>query len=185
MIDISVVIPSSRPKSLAHVITYINEQETTGLNYELIIIQESNTNFDKFNCISYPIQTKIIRKKLGYDCGANARDIGAEATCGDYVLFWDDDNIYYRHAIVSSYLTALNNDIGITRVKHNDIIIPIEDNIIAGEIDSMCICTKSIFAKTTKWADGGGRYNDYRWISSLIKKTKSINYSKVIIGEHL
>lgn len=185
MLDLSIITPSVRPTSLSHYLEYIRRQSISGINFELIIIQESDAGFDEFTKLSYPSFARIIRQKVHHDCGAAARDAAVIGAMGQYIAFWDDDNIYYQHALVSVFLNAINHDVGISRVKHQDRVIPIGAGIVAGGIDTMCLCVKKEVAAKIKWVDNGGRYSDFRWISKIARITSSINYSKVIIGEHL
>lgn len=183
--DLSIIIPSHRPNSLAHVLTYLNNQHADGLIYEIIIIQESNSDFNDFTKLSYGPRTKILRQQQHNDCGAVARDRGVVESTGEYVVFWDDDNIYYPHAIATMFTVANGFDIGIAKVKHYGTIIPINSSLKAGDIDSMCFCVRRCLVTKVKWADHGGRYNDFRWITKISSVSTSMNRSPLIIGEHL
>jgi glycosyltransferase involved in cell wall biosynthesis len=183
--DISVIVATARPLNLIRTIEYIERQSISGLSFEVIIIYEGIGNIPYIDTM-LPVNNIIIEKRdLHNDYGAAARDLGILKSSGDYVVFWDDDNIYYPHALVSQYSSANNFDIGVVRTKHNDMIIPVVNDIIAGEIDTMCLCVKRELAIKENWATNGGRYSDYRWVSKLLKHKPSINYSKVVIGYHL
>ena len=121
MIDISIIVASSRAKHLPHVLNAIKRQSVNGIEFETIIVQESN-NFAEFNDITYLQYCKILRQELHFDYGASAKDSGILESSGAYLVFWDDDNLYFDHALISSYLTACNHDIGIVRVKHKNTI---------------------------------------------------------------
>lgn len=180
--NISIIIPSSRPHTLAHVLNHINNQDCD-IKYEVIIVQEA-IDFTNYMHLQYN-NCKIFRQRPHHDCGALARDRGLMMSCGQYVAFWDDDNVYYSNAIKSIWNASKGYDVGIVRTHHNNIIIPSGHKIIPGDIDTMCLCVKRSIALKTKWADGMGRYNDYRWISSIINMTTNINYSSEIIGRHI
>lgn len=184
MKDLSIIIPSSRPKYLAHLLNYLASQSTDGINFEIIIIQEAD-NFEQFNILKYDHRTIILRQSPNHDNGAIARDRGLLESRGEYVAFWDDDNVYYRHAIASLVGAACGHDIGIVRTRHQGMIIPSGKSIEPGDIDTMCFCVKKELAIRVKWNDNGGRYNDFRWISKVAKLTTNINHVPMIIGEHV
>lgn len=184
--DISIIIATARPTGMTRVLQYIEQQSIDGLNFEVIIVQESD-NHNKFNLnTKLPINNIVIHKqKIHNDYGASARDLGILEANGEYLVFWDDDNIYYPHALVSQYITANGFDIGIVRTNHQNIIIPTKNHIKAGDIDTMCLCVKKELSVREKWSNSGGRYSDYRWLSKLLKYDPKVNYSKIIIGHHL
>lgn len=184
MKDLSIIVPTNRPRTLAHVLRYIHNQSIDGIDHEIIIIQEAD-DFEPFKLLRYGHNFSIFRQKPHIDCGAAAKDRGILESTGKYVMFWDDDNIYYPHAAASLFSTSLGHDVGIARVKHQGMIIPSGPSLQAGDIDSMCFCVKRELAARIKWADRGGRYSDYRWISKIIGLTNKVNQSPVIIGEHL
>lgn len=183
--NLSIIIPASNPKSLTHVVNNINNQSIDGIDYEIIIVQESNGNFNQFNNIKYGPRFTILRQSLHFDCGAEARDRGTSISSGEYITYWDDDNLYYPHAVVSTFLAAVNYDIGVSRIRHFGSIIPINNGLKAGDIDTMCLCVRKDLSTKVSWADNGGRYNDYRWVNKLFRLGDKVNYSSVIIGEHL
>jgi len=185
LMDLSIIIPSNRPKILAHTLNYLDKQSSDGIIYEIIIVQESDEGFEQFSTLTYNFRTRVIRKRIGHDCGASARDEGFKNSEGNYVVFWDDDNIYYPHAMITMFSIANGFDVGIARIRHHGTIIPTSKAIRAGDIDSMCFCVKREIAAKVKWSDDGGRYNDYRWINKAVGFANKINFSPIIIGEHL
>lgn len=185
MLDLSIITPSVRPHSLAHFLDYLHRQSSDGFEHECLVVQESDSDFNGFECLRYGLKCRVLRQTIHNDCGAFARDQAILEARGEYVAFWDDDNIYYPHAMASVLLAAAGHDVGIVRVRYRDRVIPVGAGVVAGEIDTMCVCVRRDLASRVKWVDGGGRYSDFRWISRVAKLTDSINYSKVIIGEHL
>lgn len=185
MLDLSIITPSYRAQSLVHFLDNFNRQSHDGLGVECLIVQESDNGFHSFENLKVGLKARVLRQKVHHDCGAFARDRAILEAKGDYVAFWDDDNVYYPHAVVSTFLAAVGYDVGIVRVRHRDHFIPIGSQITAGEVDTMCLCVKRDLASRVKWVDEGGRYSDFRWITRIAKMTTSINYSKVVIGEHV
>ncbi len=180
--DLSIIISTMRPTNLAQVLNHIENQSHAGIAIETIIVQESNTGFDNFYNIKIQPHTTVLRQALHNDYGAAAKDAGINTASGEYLAFWDDDNIYYGHALASLYSTAYGHDVGIVRTRFRGYVIPPTDDILPGQIDTMCLCVAKRCAVGVNWG-GSGRYSDYRWINKLPKA--SINYSKIIIGEHL
>jgi glycosyltransferase involved in cell wall biosynthesis len=186
MIDISIISPTNSPKKLAQLLNQIQSQSHNGLAIELIIIQESY-NQVPFRMVQSPIlaNATIIRSKPHYDYGCVARNLGLKSATGQYVVFWDDDNIYYNHAIAALYTTALDNDIGICRTYHLDMVIPIYDEPTMGDIDTMCICVKRDLALKEAWPTNKTKYSDFIYINNLMKHRPTIRHNKMIIGQHL
>jgi glycosyltransferase involved in cell wall biosynthesis len=188
MYDISIIIPTISPRNLTRIIANVRQQSANGIKFELIIIQESNkqeefhkVDFGGLLCIS-----KIIRQTPNQDYGAKAKDEGLKHVDGEYCLFWDDDNIYYPHAIAAQYSNACGFDIGVCRTYHECGIVPDDFKIAPGNIDTMCMCVNSNLAVKGEWSNGSKmRYSDYRYLSSLLKEEPTIRFSKTIIGHHL
>lgn len=185
MTDISIISPCCKPANLARLLDSISNQSCDGINFELILIIESN-GLD-FSHIHDPLlnRAKIFRTKINYDYGASSKDLGLLHATGEYILFWDDDNIYYKHAIVSQYVNASGFDIGISRAYHLHYTIPQADDIRAGDIDTMNVCIRKDLAKKCSWQSMGTKYSDYIYISKLLEHKPTIRYSNAIIGHHL
>lgn len=160
----------------------MKRQSYKGINIEFIVVQEN----DIFHDFTSPnmINMTIKRQPLSNDYGAAAKDVGLSIAKGEYCCFFDDDNIYYDHALCAVYNTVEGHDIGICRAHYKDMIIPIDNKIKASYIDTMCFSARTELAKNVKWA-GGGRFSDFRYIENLRKLTCNVNFSKTIIGEHL
>ena len=186
MYDVSIIISTSSPTNLIRVLDYIERQKTE-LKFEIIIIQEAIGDHRKFNInTKLPINDiLIVQQTLHYDYGANAKDLGIIKSNAKYVVFWDDDNIYYDNALSIQYNTSNGYDIGIVKTIHQNLIIPTYNKIIAGDIDTMCLCVKKDLAIKEKWITNSGKYSDFRWVNKLLKHKPKINYSDKIIGYHL
>lgn len=182
MIDLSVITSTCRPKDFRRFIAQMKSQSYKGINVEHIIIQESDnhTEFyspDLINCI-------IRRQPISHDYGAAAKDLGLSIARGQYCCFFDDDNIYYSHAIATLFTTVAGHDVGICRTHYKEQVIPIDDAIVANYIDTMCFAVRTDLGRNVAWA-GGGRFSDFRYIDTIKKLTCDVNYNKLIIGEHL
>lgn len=182
--DISVIIPTANPKFLALTVDAARRQKYTSFSVEFIVVQEAD-DFAKFSYIHYPSNMRVIQQPRHFDCGSTAKDAGIADAVGEKIVFWDDDNLYYETALSDIYAESRQSDITIMKVRHFGRVIPIEPAIIPGEIDTMCLCASRVLASSTPWADGYGRYSDYRWVARLAQQTTNIHYSTKIIGEHL
>jgi glycosyltransferase involved in cell wall biosynthesis len=184
--SLSVVLISNKPSMLAIAVDYYNRQSIEGVPIELIIVQ-TGREFQHFNSLKYPMAAKIFRTLPQfdnyYDNAAFARDHGFAEATGDYITFWDDDNIYFPHCLATLYGVSAGNDMGIARVYHTEHIIG--DSLEAGRIDTMCVCVKSSIARNHQWYDAGGGFNDFRWINKIANDCDSTRFSPVIIGRHL
>ena len=186
MIDISVITPTTNPANLARFLQQLHEQSHEGISYEIILIYESD-DFSKFRNINNPLlqKAKIFNSKRHYDGGAIARDLGLLNAIGEYVLFWDDDNIYFKHALISQYINANGYDIGISRAYHLNYTIPCSNAVTAGDIDTINICVKKELAKKERWSNQGTKYSDFIYITKLLSHEPTVRYSSAIIGHHL
>lgn len=183
MKHISIITPTARPGNLAHALTYFRAQHTDGIDYEFIVVQEGG--YAEFDLLRYGPRFRILRQGLHADCGAAARDLAIREATGEFVAFWDDDNIYHPHALASVLSTVSGHDVGIVRTRHQGLIIPSGPCIKSGDIDTMCFAVRRDLARRVPWVDNGGRFSDYRWITKVAALTTEINRSPVIIGEHL
>jgi glycosyltransferase involved in cell wall biosynthesis len=189
MMDISIILVSNKPKELARVIDQFNRQSFDGFTVELVVVQCLNeTNRFQFVSITYPQMAKI-RQMVApynnyYDNAAAARDFGFKESCGNYIIFWDDDNLYFPHYLTTLFSAVYGRDMAVARVYHSEYVIG--DQITPGRIDTMCVCVRRAIAEETQWYDGGGGYNDYRWLRRCSEKQDiDINFVPTIVGKHL
>lgn len=124
--------------------------------------------------------------------GAYANDAGVNAALGEYVVFWNDDNLYYKHALSSLHAASQGVDIGLCQVVHWDqerhMILPEtwRGQFQMGEVDTMCICVRRELAQQESWAIEPVPYEvDFYWLTRLQQRGATVNFSPVVIGEHL
>lgn len=180
--NLSVITSTNNPKYYRSFIYQMKNQSISGIKIEHVIIQEGK-DFEDFYT-SDSINCVIKRQSINNDYGATAKDEGLKLAKGEYACFFDDDNIYYPHALSTLYSTVLNHDIGICKVRYKDRVIPSGNKIECCDIDTMCFIVRTSLAKQVEWA-GGGRFSDYRFINSVKNLTCDIVYNEIIIGEHL
>lgn len=181
-IDLSVITSTSRPSSYRSFIYQMTTQLHKGINIEHVVVQEGS-KFDDFYSTNI-VNLILKRQQLHDDFGATAKDTGLSIARGEYSCFFDDDNIYYPNAISTIYSTVMGHDIGICKVHYKDRIIPANNALESGNVDSMCFAIRTSLAKQAKWA-GGGRFSDIRYLEKIKMLTCDINYNHIVIGEHL
>jgi glycosyltransferase involved in cell wall biosynthesis len=176
-VHLSIITAATRPAGLAQVVNDFKSQRIQGVSFEHIIVLEGG-GFDNVSMG----QARVIRQERHDDFGATAKDVGIAAAIGEYVAFWDDDNVYYDHAVATIVAATWGHDVGLYRCRYLNRMIPNSDKLEAGDVDTMCFCVRRELAKQVTWADGLGRYSDWRWINKIGKKP---NYVPVVIGEKI
>ena len=185
--DISVIIPTCRPAKLIYCLEQLNRQVVpVDLVVETIVVTEMS-----LSDIPLPRSCEVLIKDLGGNCGASARDLGIAISRGRYLSFWDDDNIYMPHALLTQYMAAYGNDVGVVQIDHWDglqyhrLPLRLPNNLVLGDVDTMCLCVRREVAVKEKWDDHKGIGTDYYWLEKILKRGASLNFVPVAIGEHL
>lgn len=187
---LSVIVATCRPHWLANCLQQYKVQSKGDLQTEIIVVSEGG-NRDFFGPVidAWPVDRwESVDTRSPY--GVASKDLGISLARGEYVCIWDDDNIYYPHALATLYATAKGHDIGIVGAGHQIYKfdrIPFFHFIEKGQIDSMSFAVKRELAASEKWADWQEEpiTGDYQWISKLAKKGATIGYSDFKIGEKL
>lgn len=183
--DLSVILPTCRPRSLVRVLKQLNAQVLPAeLGVETIVVAEAD-----LSTVQLPRHCEVYRKEKGGNCGASARDLGILMARGRYLVFWDDDNHYLRHALLTQYLTALGYDVGVVQIYHTDSgvrhCLPRRmPRVELGDVDTMCLCVRREVAVCEKWDDHKGVGTDFFWLEKILGRGASLHFTPVIIGEH-
>lgn len=127
------------------------------------------------------------------DQGNRGRDVGIREARGQYVCFWDDDNVYYPHSAVAQYAAAYGMGIGLTQVHHRQLRNVIPEIPFAGpqlgHVDTACLCVDRRLAQTAAWVDGqNGRCGDWLWLERLLPRVDEfggVRFVPVITAAHL
>jgi glycosyltransferase involved in cell wall biosynthesis len=185
--QLSVIVASSRPQWLANCLYQYQSQSLGGLRVELIVVVEGEErDFAPVLHLHKPDQ--VIYKRVQGFWGVFAKDTGLKAARGDYVCFWDDDNIYYPHSLATLYAAALGSDIGIVRTGFMGTWfkeIPRKHTIEFGNIDTMCLCISRKLAVKVKWSDHLDKGTDFAYVQKLMEFGPMVRWVDISIGEKL
>lgn len=98
--DVTIIVATNRPKWAANCLHQIENQRVTDFTYEPIVVAEGSpqafSNLSKFYT-----KPKYHFKETQGLAGAYAKDEGILQAGGEYVVFWDDDNVYSQPSKVS------------------------------------------------------------------------------------
>lgn len=133
--------------------------------------------------------------------GAHLKDKGIELAEGAYIVFWDDDNIFYPNYLATLCRISHGYDIGMASIllrpfdltdnkKHYIQNLNLYEKIPYVwkghfehcQVDTMSVCVKKTIAERAKWADFNGYEIDYVWLSKL---QGTINFEDSVVGIHL
>lgn len=197
---LSVITPTlDRPKLLTHCLRQFRQQVYQGIEVEHIIVADGpgNAMANWITSITAYKSRYIEAPEFTGSYGGRARDIGIEVSLGDYICFFDDDNLFEPHALASLYATAHGFDVGICQVKIIDFdncgeaLIPeahrnFEPRI--GFIDGMCLCVRREVAIRFPWylpQEHNIQHDDFNWVKRMWEAGVSFNFVPIIIGAHL
>jgi glycosyltransferase involved in cell wall biosynthesis len=197
MIDLSIITPTfSRKRNLASVLDNYLRQSTHGeLTTEIIVVNDGlKGSGDVKKLCDHTPGARFFHTKdrtTGH-AGSEVRDFGIKQARGEYLAFWDDDNIYYPHAVATLFAAAYGVDLGIVQILHvqqNFKALPIRSKPLPlryGNVDTACFCVRrEVALQAPGFADGGKSGTDYRWGARVAAITDSIRFVPVIIGVHV
>ena len=100
---ISIILPVyNSQNTIARTIDSIIKQ--TYDNYELIIINDGSTDNSESICLEYADKYKRIKYIRIENKGvSNARNLGIDNATGNYVMFIDSDDEYYKNTLETVY----------------------------------------------------------------------------------
>lgn len=181
--DLSVVIASYRESELSKTLAILDEQrQGLQLDIELIVVFEGVSPSLTIRPDSLAV------KNIEGNYGAAAKDLGLNICRGEYVVFCDDDNIYYDNFLESCYESAYGYDIGLVQCYHHTgnsiVLIPECMPTQLGHIDTMCMCVRADFARLVKWNAYQGKGTDWRWYQELLKYKPRCRLLPIVVGEH-
>jgi glycosyltransferase involved in cell wall biosynthesis len=192
MVDLSVIVATkNRPQLLSHALCQYRSQ-IHSLKTECLVVSDgpdprAASTAEYYGC------RYISLAESANDWGATPNDVGVQNAAGRYVVFWNDDNLYYPRNLKCLYAAAHGFDIGVCQTVHwnKQAIGPVipkqwDGGFRYAEIDAMCVCVRKEVALRATWARPDAPYEcDLRWLEALVATGVSINYEAVVIGEHL
>jgi glycosyltransferase involved in cell wall biosynthesis len=166
-----------------------HNQSRGSLRSELIVVAEGDES--KFIAVKkrWASDTFVCKPDETWS-GDGAKDLGITLATGEYVCFWDDDNIYHPHALATLYATAKGYDIGIVKINihgpDNFFLLPQAEELGMGLCDTMNFCVRRELALQETWMAGENDYcDDWNWMSRLLAKNPSVRNVDISIGEKL
>jgi len=182
-----------RPAFLVHVLQQFQSQVCTGLRCEHLVVSDGPDPQARFLSGRWGARYFELDRPFGH-AGAFAKDRGIQAATGEYVAFWDDDNLYAPEALSLLWNAACGADIGVVRTRHRlrkrtgIAILPRrwDGTFRPGDIDTMCVCVRRELAQQECWGDHQpGPGTDIRWLQKLARHAPVIHYVPSVIGMHL
>ncbi|MBD3675933.1 MAG: glycosyltransferase family 2 protein [Planctomycetaceae bacterium] len=184
--DLTIVTATwNRPKWLRNCCEQIRRQSLAGVSWEHIVVSDGPDEIAERIARNYSARFDALSQHVG-DRGASGNNRGLELARGRYIVFFDDDNLYHTHALAALYAAAQNVEIGVCQTRHKGQIIPpsFEEPLRFGQVDSMCLCVMTDFARREQWPYRRGS-TDWGWLERLMKHKPRIRITPIVIGEHL
>ncbi|WP_437192091.1 glycosyltransferase family 2 protein [Planctomicrobium sp. SH527] len=192
--DLTVITATrQRPSHLAQCLSQFQIQSSHGIASEQIVVSDGVDRHARGIAGQWGARFCEVPQPLG-NAGAGAKDLGVREALGDYVCFWDDDNVYYPHALATLFAAVQGADIGVVRIQHRFrtrpgfVVLPRVwgGEFRKGDVDTMCVCVRRSLALKELWADGlPPPGTDWRWLRRLQRYQPVIRFVPVIIGVHL
>lgn len=165
-----------------------NRQHCGGVaEIEHLVISDGPDMTVKYLCSHYGARYYHTPEKVG-DWGKSPLDIGVQNATGDYILFWDDDNIYTDESASRHFEMSRGFDMGICpilfweRRLRRMLCIPREWNgsFKYGDIDTANVCVRREFllqsGLTCAGVASGAYGSDFALYAALLAAGATVNY---------
>lgn len=208
--DITVITGTyNRPKDVARTIHALRSQQTAA-RCEHLVIADGRCKFTRNVCEAFDVSYLESREERVW--GAAPKDHGVKRATGEYLVFWDDDNIYFPNAIEALWRTVQGADAGFccihTLVQRGRLIVDVrpEPGVELAGTDYMCVIVRREIAKQVRFSTPGikkkfalhvrkgekgdavireQKLYDRRWVKGILRRTQSVRFSSEVIGVHL
>ena len=199
---VSIIIPNyNRAFLIGETLDSITSQ--TYHNWECIIVDDGSTDnsvdvIEQF--VTKDSRIKLFKRPQNYPKGANAcRNIGMSKSNGDYIIFFDSDDLMFENHIEAKLkLVKTNNyDFAITRsayFNNPDNINPINyrdlgkkpitaDNFITKQINwiTFDIIVKADVAKSINFTEKNQSAEEYNYFVKLVLKTENAVNQDIVL----
>ncbi len=153
---------------------------------------------------AFPAEERIRRRSVPLpesqgQFGAACKDAGLREATGRYVVFWDDDNWFYPHALAC--LLALASEaypIVVAQLRHNRFRYEPVPSVARweqddrqfrlGNIDTGCFLIERNLARRAEWSDQQGPGSDFRYFERVVQAAggyDAVLFEPTVIGVHL
>jgi glycosyltransferase involved in cell wall biosynthesis len=193
-LQLSVITPTfQRPALLALCLRQFQAQSVGDLTCEQIVVSDGPDPAARFLVEQAGARYLELPAPRGRQ-GAWARDYALGHARGEYVCFWDDDNLYEPHALAALYCAASGVDLGIVRALYRFrksvgmTALPRfwTGSFRFGDVDTMCVCVRRELALTQPWAvETDEASTEYLWLTRLAARNPTMRYVPITIGVHL
>lgn len=182
-----------RPAQLVHCLEQFRRQSFGQVSCEHIVVSDGPDRVARHLAERYAARYFELSEARGH-AGAFAKDLGIREAAGEYVCFWDDDNLFEPHALTTIFAAVHGADLGVVRVRHrlrkNVGIITIprwwSGTPGFGDIDTMCVAVRRTLALKEPWGNEvPPPGTDYRWLKRLGTHNPRVRYVPIVIGMHL
>lgn len=187
----SIIIPTyKRQELLNRAMNSVKNQNYK--NYEVLVCSDGYSEEDKqcvLNMNDNRFSYYFIEKEAFKNWGHSQRNAMISKCTGDYVFWLDDDNTIEKDYLSFSNNEIINDNYGmlVFKIEHNICgIIPRNNSIIGGNIDTLNVMVKKSIAQKTVW---GLSYDaDYFAIKDMekncLENNLTIAYFEKLIGVH-
>lgn len=194
--DLTVITATyQRPAQLANCLAQFQQQSVGTLRCQHLVISDGVDR--QARALSREFGTTFIeRPEPGGQWGSLARDVGIHEAQGQFVCFWDDDNLYEPHALATLFAAGVDADVGVVqtryrcRIRPGQVTIPRQwtGSFRKGDIDTMCVCVRRELALQELWEQQpppSQPTTDWHWLQRLEQHQPRIRFVPIVIGWHL
>ena len=194
--DLTVVTAScQRPAQLANCLSQFQQQCVGTLRCQHLVVSDGVD--PQARALSRIFgATYVERPEPGEQWGSLARDVGIREAQGQFVCFWDDDNLYEPHALATLFAAGVDSDVGVVQTRYRCrtrpglVTIPRQwtGSFRKGDVDTMCVCVRRDLAMRELWEQQPAPSRpttDWHWLQRLEQHQPRIRFVPIVIGWHL
>jgi predicted O-methyltransferase YrrM len=163
----------------------------TYTNWEMLICSDGHDEEIKNIVDNYKLnKIKYFSTILTNDYGSTQKNFLTKISTGKYLIYLDDDNIIYPNYL-ETIINNLNPNIGmvICKIDYDGLNhqLPIENMILLGKIDTLCLCVDKYYTKYAIWKNYAGQDYEFMKIceNNIINDNKIVKFIPDILGRHI